>query len=512
METIKSPTRILIVALALGLCYDLLFHGHALGVSLPLFVLLLVAALLWLGRSAGVRPAWRNLWLLVPLFFVAGMVAVRANATLTFFNVAAMLALLALLAHYFAAGRLERSGLVGYALAGLRSGANALFQAAPLVKEALARRSAPTATRRNAWPLVRGLLLALPVLAVFTCLLSSADLVFGRYVANLLGLRFWQELVGRALVVLLAAWLLAGALAYSLRRGSGDSQGGIDRALDSLAVALRPSTPPAEDGLQRLLAALAGILGFGMVEAAIVLLAVDLLFAAFVGIQFAYLFGGQANVTAQGYTYAEYARRGFFELVSVAVLALGLGLGLRWLTRRETPRQSLAFSALSSLLGGLVLVMLASAFQRLRLYELAYGFTETRLSVYVFMVWLGAALAWFVVTLWRLPNRFAVGALVAALGFLVTLNAINPDAFVARRNLERYYAGAELDAAYLTRLSDDAVPVLLEAVGRTSGGEQSILERELGTRRALAAAEAAQQGWPAWHLARWRAYTLLIDN
>jgi len=54
-------------------------------------------------------------------------------------------------------------------------------------------------------------------------------------------------------------------------------------------------------------------------------------------LQVQYLFGAQSNITAQGYTYAEYARRGFFELVVVAVLSLGLHLVLGTVTRREKP-------------------------------------------------------------------------------------------------------------------------------------------------------------------------------
>ncbi len=512
MKPDNPPARILLAALVLGLCADLLFHGHALGISLPLFVLLLLVALFWLGRREGVRPVWRNLWLLVPLIFLAAMVAVRANPFLTFLNVTATLALLALVAHLYAAGRLERLGLLAYPLVALRSGANALFQAAPLVRQALAQRAAAAGPRRDLGPLVRGLLLALPVLAVFTCLLASADLVFGRYVADLLHLRFWQELVGRAIVVVVAAWLLAGGLAYSLRRGSTEGKAMTDQALGGVAGALRPDAAVGEDGLEKLLAALAGVFSIGMVEAALVLVPVSLLFMAFVGIQFAYLFGGEGNVTAQGFTYAEYARRGFFELVAVAVLALALVLGLQWLARRETAGQRRAFNGLASLIVALVLVMLASAFQRLRLYELAYGFTETRLQVYVFMAWLGATLAWFVVTLWRLPRRFAVGGLVAALGFVVTLNVINPDAFVAQRNLARFYSGGKLDAEYLTTLSEDAVPALLPAIDRVEGEARRVLVAHLSQQRLWLEGSAKLQGWQGFNLARWQAERLLVGD
>ena len=70
-------------------------------------------------------------------------------------------------------------------------------------------------------------------------------------------------------------------------------------------------------------AAVGGRLGLG--EVGTVLVVVDLLFLAFVAVQFRYLFGGAELVRgADGLSYAEYARRGFFELVAVAALSLPL--------------------------------------------------------------------------------------------------------------------------------------------------------------------------------------------
>ena len=514
MHSIRPSARILAIGLALGIVVDLLFHGHALGISIPLFVLLLLGALFYLGQRQGLRPAWRNLWLLAPLLFLSAMVAVRASPFLTFLNVVASLALLGLVAHFYAAGHLERLSLVGYPVVWLRVGLNAFYRAAPLLSESGGGEALRQGARGRALPVVRGLLLALPVLAVFTCLLSSADLIFARYVKEVLSLPFWRQIFGRATVVLVSAWLLAGGLAYALGRSATAEEGStFDRVLASVARAVsRDQAAGEQDGLDSLLNALARVFSLGLVEGATVLATVDLLFATFVGIQFAYLFGGEANITAQGFTYAQYARRGFFELVTVAVLSLGFVLGLHWLTRRQTPAQERLFNGLGSLLAGLVLVMLASAFYRLRLYEVAYGLTELRLYVYVFMAWLGVAIVWFVVALWRLPRRFAIGGLVVALGFLVTLNLLNPDAFIARQNLARYQDSGKLDACYLTTLSEDAMPVLLAAVDQVTGDERKVLLEHLQRREQRLRDDRRWRTWPSLHLSRWRAFDLLVAD
>jgi len=489
----KPPVRILLVALALGWSVDLLFYGKALGISVPLFVLLLMVALFGLGRLEGVRLVRRNLWLVAPLIFFASMVLVRANPFVTFLNAVASLALLGLMAHFYAAGHPQRLGLIGYPIVLLRAAGNALIQPAPLVSISMDLKAARQRGSRNLLPVIRGLLLALPVLVIFTALLASADLVFAEYLEDLFNLDILPdllELFWRGIIVLGAAWFLAGGLAYALGRSQvSDDQGALEKVIGRLGQ----------------------VVSLGFIEVATVLISVDLLFLVFVGIQFAYLFGGRANVTVEGYTYAEYARRGFFELVAVSVLTLGLILGLRWLARRETPRQARIFNGLSSLMVGLVLVILTSAFQRLCLYEAAYGYTQLRLYSHVFMVWLAVAFVWFLVTLWRWPDRFAIGAFVAALGFLVTLNAVNPDAFIARQNLARYQVTGKLDAYYLTRLSEDAVPALVLAIDQVTGDEREVLGDHLRYRLERMEASARWRSWPSFHLARRRAHDLLAE-
>lgn len=483
-------TLTLLVALFLGWSWDRLFYGQALGISVFLFVGLLLAALFGLGRLWGVRPAWRNLWLLAPLLFFAAMGAIRANLLLTFLNVTACLALLGLLAHFYATGWLSRLGLLGYPLVFLQVAGHTLIRPGSLVSSGMDLKTVQSRSQRNLLPVLRGLLLALPVLLVFTCLLASADLVFAHYVEDVLHLKFLTDLaewLWRGVLILVVAWLVAGGLVYALSR--------------------TPTT--AETDLVAKLSRLTWPVSLGFIEVTILLVLVDLLFLVFVGIQFAYLFGGQANITVEGYTYADYARRGFFELLAVSLLTLGLIFTLHQLVRCEAPWQRRTFKGLSSLMVALVLVILASAFQRLLLYEIAYGYTELRLYSHVFMVWLAALFIWFLLTLWFQPSRFTLGVFVAALGFTITLNLLNPDAFIAQQNLARYQASGKLDVHYLTRLSDDVVPVLVLALDQVTGEERAVLIDHLRSRRETLTATLPSQSWPSFHLAEQRAYEAL---
>src|SRR2546423_1508317 len=86
----------------------------------------------------------------------------------------------------------------------------------------------------------------------------------------------------------------------------------------------------------------------GVVEVGVVLGLLDALFLGFVCVQVRYLFGSAAWVAATGgLTYAEYARRGFFELSWATALALPLLLALHWLLRADDRLALRVFRALA---------------------------------------------------------------------------------------------------------------------------------------------------------------------
>jgi hypothetical protein len=112
----------------------------------------------------------------------------------------------------------------------------------------------------------------------------------------------------------------------------------------------------------------------------------------------------------------------------------------------------------------LVGVILVSAFQRLLLYEAAYGFSRLRMYTHIFMIWLGVLLAVAVLLeLLRRERLFALAALLATLGFALSLALVNVDASIVRQNVARASQGQGLDVPYLASLSPDSVPALAAA-------------------------------------------------
>ena len=146
------------------------------------------------------------------------------------------------------------------------------------------------------------------------------------------------------------------------------------------------------------------------------------------------------------------------------------------------------------------LVIVTSALYRMDLYQEAYGMTRLRLVVTTFELWLGLVFVLLLVAGIRLRAtwmpRLVVGSAVATLFGLV---AINPDAYIADRNVARFEATGKIDTSYLSTLSADAVPALM-----------TLPEPERSCALRLLAADLAEADpWPAYNVSRQSARTVL---
>jgi hypothetical protein len=294
--------------------------------------------------------------------------------------------------------------------------------------------SHPAVRGGASWTALRVLLLTVPLILVFSILLSRADPVFASV--------FSVPAIDAELVM--SHVVIAGAFAWW-------SAGWLRGAL--LGVSRRPALPdrlPLQLGLPEITTSLGSVIA---------------LFAVFVALQVRWLFGGADVVLATtGLTVAEYARRGFFELVAVATLVLPLILGTRALIEDERIRRR--HRQLSLVLLALMGAIMASALLRMQLYVSHYGLTVDRLYATVMMIWLGVvAVAMARTVLGGWPRPFASITVLSAFGTLIGLNVVNPDLLVARVNLGRTSASQGVDYEYLARLSGDAIPAVAQALG-----------------------------------------------
>ncbi len=480
-ERSRLAALVLVTAVILGILADLLLRVGPWGLNLTLWTLALVLAVAALsassptGRSS--RPAWPAI--LVSIFALA--FAWRDAEGVKLFNAFAMAVCLAVWLERREGERVGRWTVIDYMRGFLNSAVAAAVGPLALAKIDLGWNSRMVSRKlRYARSAALGLLIALPLLLVFGALLMSADAVFERMVSEAFDFDIADVLSHGALIAFFA-WIVAGftLVVLSVNR----------RAFPELPVD-RP--------------------GLGIVEVAVPIATIDLLFLTFALVQLRYLFGDASLVEGTvGLTYSEYARRGFFELVTVVALVLPIMLAADWVLAESDRKSRRIYHLLAGTLVLLLLAVVASAVKRMVLYQSAYGLTELRVYTTAFMAWLGIVLIWFAATVLRdRRTSFATGALLSGLLVIGAVNFLNPDALIARVNTNRAAHGEDFDAIYAGWLSGDAVPVLVSALADLDPADRCQVAERLLERWSV----TANPDWRAWSLGRARAFRIVRES
>lgn len=483
--------RALLGAALLGVLADPLLRNEPWGLGLLVWMVAFATIAVALVRMNG-RPLSResSIWLAVAVLFAAGL-SLRDADMLQAFDVLAMLTALGLLAM-----SINAIPVPGLALARVRDLIRAAFGTGldvatgvvPLVMRDAELHALPASSDGSFKRIGKALLITVPILLAFTLLLMRADPVFGSYLAFLdVDL---DVVLSHVLIAAFFAWVVAGWLRRSL--------------LSHPSASGAPLTPLP--------------LTLSTTDVTLALGALNVLFAAFVVVQIGWLFGGEALVLrTTGLSYADYARRGFFELTGVAGLLLPVLLGAHALIPDSDSLTHRWYRRLSVPLVALLGAIMFSAGARMKLYVQYYGISTDRLYASAFMIWLAIVFVGLTLTVLRSrPRTFAAGLVVSGFVVLLTLNLLNPDALVARSQLARGDAGrsgaARPDLRYVAGLGGDAIPLLVSgltapvvAADSAARGDQCaaaaiVLDRWTGERLARMA-----ESWTQWNVARSRA-------
>jgi hypothetical protein len=555
-EKTRTGLKILQVALVLGVAGDLLLRETPWGLNVLLFNLgFAVGTLLLLRSCAPERLTTQTYALLGALIFFASMFVWRDSIELRIADTFAIIVLLGVLFLPTLRISAKFGGVFQYAVSVVWAGVNALFAPFALLASDIGWTELPmTGWRKHAFAVFRGLLVATPLLLIFGALFMAADAVYDGWVRKLLNVDF-ETIFSHGALFALFAWLTAGYF-------RGIIFGGVVSAAESSLSIILPDRQESEESPVARMSSESGeypvvlpdnktviehintetdtavgsvapqaendqnetkktswswaninnsiVPGFtlGRVEVGIILGLVNLLFLSFVIFQVPYLFGGMDLVqNTPDFKLAEYARRGFGELVAVSALVLPLLLASHWLIKEDDHFAGKLFKAFAGIQIVLLFVIMASAVQRLVLLtgSLGYGMTTVRLYPLIFMIWLAIIFVLFAATVLRgARQHFAWAALWSAFLVLGATHVLNPDAFIVRTNIALMQQGRSFDTYYNFSLSADAVPEALAALPQLGLDDQCrakvdlhILYRELGRTRDLRSLNLSRK--TAWH-------------
>jgi hypothetical protein len=485
-ERTKTGLEILQAAVLLGVLGDVLLRQMPWGLNVLLFIGALVAAMTMLILRRR-REFWsgQTIALNVALVFFAAMFVWRDSTELRAFDTMAILTILAILTLPALKIKTQIAGVFHYFIGFAWSGISAAFAPFYLVFGDVDWKTIPqTGWSKHLIAVLRGVAIAVPILLVFGALFVAADSVFQGIVERTFNIPP-DEVVAHIFAIGFFTWITAGYLRGSLIQNLAHEAADISitpkdeiKPQVSSVTEIKDEEPPkAEEAPKKEEkktwswqnfdnSVLPNLFTLGAIEVSVVLGLINLLFLSFVIVQIPYLFGGFELVqNTPDFKLAEYARRGFGELVTVAALVLPILLVSHWLLRKDSPANEKIYRVLAGIQIVLLFVIMVSAAQRLFILtgNLGYGLTTVRFYPMIVMIWLAVVFVWFTMTVLRgAREKFAWGALWSAVFLLGALHFVNPDEYIVRTNIRLMQEGRSFDAAYNSNLSDDAVPVLLE--------------------------------------------------
>ena len=348
--------------------------------------------------------------------------------------------------------------------------------------------------RRKSGSVLLGLVLALPVLVILIPLLTSSDAAFENLLKQLafrnFGEAFMSLLLGISLFLMLFGRL------FALR-------GGAER---------RTATPSGR--------------GIEPTVPTVFLSAISVVYLLYLVSQLAYFFNAFSGLLPDGFSTAEYARRGFFEMTAVCAINLLLLFLSNLLCRKTDGKTPLALRLLSLFLCIVSLVLGSTVLSKLMLYIRSFGMTRLRIVTSVFTVFLCGVFIAVAFRLFLRKTPYMKIALVIGALLLLSMAFVNVDRVVAGYNVEAYRSGVleSIDMDTLQALNSDAsVPYLLELTNDENpevakracailsdyaDKHYLIVDSEVDGYRIV----ADRGDWRAWNLTTARAKALLRKN
>lgn len=204
--------------------------------------------------------------------------------------------------------------------------------------------------------------------------------------------------------------------------------------------------------------------GVGALTINTVLIAVSVVYVVYLVSQLAYFSGGFAGILPEEYTFAEYARRGFFEMAwicAINLLVMCLSVGL---CSKKNSRTPIITRLLCLFIGLVTLFLVFAASAKMYMYIDAYGLTRLRVLTEVIMVFM--ALATLTVSLWLFIPKLPYMKAILVMGLLIgaAVAWADVDTVVAWYNVEAYQSGKleTVDMDYMWELGYGAVPYIAE--------------------------------------------------
>ena len=157
--------------------------------------------------------------------------------------------------------------------------------------------------------------------------------------------------------------------------------------------------------------------------------------------QWDYYISGFVGYLPEEFSYAEYAREGFFQLCAVAVINLIIILAIVLFMRRNIEQPSPVLKIVSITFSICTLILISTAIAKMIMYIKSYGLTPKRVYATWFMCLV--ALIFIIIIISQITRRIKAVAVsfFACVILLTGLSLSNIDQIIAQYNVNRYING-----------------------------------------------------------------------
>ena len=181
--------------------------------------------------------------------------------------------------------------------------------------------------------------------------------------------------------------------------------------------------------------------------------------------QLAYFFSAFRGFLPNGeLTYAQYARKGFFEMCVIAVINLVIVFLSLFLAKKQDGKVCRWIKLAATFIAVFTLIIIATAVSKMVLYMEAYGMTVLRITTSAFMVFLSVVFVTVILRIYLKRINIVKVALITAGCIVLTLGVVNVNAVCAAYNYESYRSGklATVDVEAMYSLGDEGIPYLVK--------------------------------------------------
>jgi hypothetical protein len=477
----KGDWIFLLVCLALGVLAERSFLHGQIGLSYPVFITCFYIVFFWRFRSFSFANKKLGLLLIASIWLLALSFFLNSNMVLNVLNILVIPVLVLIqlvLVTYPMENQWHRWPFVQRLFLSAGAAIAYVFRFIMYVPK-LAVRGLEESKNATIRKVMIGIAISFPLLFVILNLLVSADQQFGNLLGTfprwLLGLKIEEEVL-RTIAIMIITLVIFGILQVLKFKQPLSAENSIPK--DKIV--------------------------WDSVISMTVLTLLNIVYLLFVVVQFQYFF---SETLKDGYTYAEFARRGFFELLFVTMLNLLIISTIVSFVEKGSKILKLVIRGLLSLLVIFSGIMLYSAFLRLFMYEEAYGFTFTRVLAHSFMIFLLVILCYSFMRIWMDRLSLVRFYLISAIIFYTCVNIIQLDRIVVENNLERYAETGKIDIYYLNSLSYVGVEGLVELY-KLNPGHPGLSELLMQRKQEL---QYSKESWNSMNLSKRSAEKALMD-